>query len=184
MSPILSACPVPSIFPWPSHPYYSTFFTMASQSTFDSILSSSQAESQLELVTEIDEFSSTDVTSIFDDDKAAYHGFATTSNRKYAIWDSKYHIRWCSWWTEKLEGHPNFKHFENVGWGKIRRSTIWNQFHQAVEIKTGLPKAVCQVCSQAYAHPFAKGSSTSTLARHRQTCIGPKQSQLDKHIVS
>src|SRR5438045_280686 len=69
------------------------------------------------------------------------------------IWKSAQHAQWEAWWAEKLQGHANRLQFDSITWARPKRSVIWDLFYQAIEIKTGLPKAVCQTCWKAYAHP-------------------------------
>jgi len=116
--------------------------------------------------------------------------FSTSPNKRYAIWKSAQHAQWEAWWAEKLQGHANRLQFDSITWARPKRSVIWDLFYQAIEIKTGLPKAVCQTCWKAYAHPDLRkgGSSTSTLSRHRLRCQGSKTqkkiSQLGVAVVS
>jgi hypothetical protein len=108
--------------------------------------------------------------------------FSTSPDKRYAIWKSEKHARWEAWWAENLQGRASRLQFNSIGWAKPRRSPVWDLFYQAVEIKTGLPKVVCQSCWKAYAHPELPkgGSSTSTLSRHRLRC---RRSNTQKKIT-
>lgn len=111
--------------------------------------------------------------------------FMKTPDKRCVIWEQARHPQWHSWWTRHLDG-DRLTQFARIQWAKPKRSASWNQFYQAMEIKTGAAKSVCRYCWKVYAYPErdSVGSSTSTLARHQARCMHSKsaskgQSQID-----
>jgi hypothetical protein len=92
-------------------------------------------------------------------------------NKRYVIWKAETASEWHQWWTAKLVGSINRELFQHMVWTESKRSPIWKLFYQGAEIRTGCPKAICQYCWKAFAHPELRrgGSSTSTLTRHTKS---------------
>lgn len=99
--------------------------------------------------------------------------FSTDPGKQYALWKPEYSTQWQSWWTLKLQGGLYEGQFKRIPWAKPKRSSSWNPFYQAVEIKTGAARAICRNCWKVYSYPEGhnSGSSTSTLARHNSKCL-------------
>jgi hypothetical protein len=121
------------------------------------------------------------------DADASLQQLLKTPNKRYVIWSLETNREWQQWWTTKITSNQEREQFQHITWPKAKRSHIWNMFHQAAEIRTGLPKAVCRYCWKVYAHPELRraGSSTSTLARHSKSrgCSGPKGAQAQLELV-
>ncbi|RFU24974.1 hypothetical protein B7463_g11361, partial [Scytalidium lignicola] len=153
---------------------------MSNQSESESILRSSQIESE-QSDTGFDEALSIDIISVLEkDNDNTYLGFSTVSNKRYVLWNSTQHLQWITMWAAKLQGKPNLSQFLDIKWGKSRDSKTWDDFSQAMDIQDGLPKAICRTCWKAYSHPDIRngGSSTGTLKRHLAICPGSKQHKI------
>jgi hypothetical protein len=201
--PFPNMTPIHPVFDSLIHPFFGTFMIMPDQAEPQELPMSSQLESQdsrsvfdsgeplpsssSAIDADDSQGSESDGDSDGDDSPSA---FSTSPNKRYAIWKYAQRAQWEAWWAEKLQGNANRLQFESIAWAKPKRSAVWNLFYQAAEIKTGLPKAVCQTCWKAYAHPELRkgGSSTSTLSRHHLRCRRPetqkKITQLGVAMVS
>lgn len=90
-------------------------------------------------------------------------------------WTRDHHSHFCDWWVEQswtltaiVDLSTNSATLrKKLNWDSTaRKSSVWTQFDQAANRKTGEPVLVCCKCSESISHPNVKGSGTSALGKH------------------